>query len=110
MRRRFARPGDMRHRVAIRRMERTPDGGGGYTERWVDVDTVWAQVEPLQGREQIVAMQTGMQSPHRFTIGHRRDVTGANELLYEGRRFDIQSVVDTDGAGRELVILAVEVP
>lgn len=103
-------PGDLNRRVTIRRMDQVPDGGGGYTEEPVEVATVWAKVEPLRGREQILAMQTGMQRPHRFTIRYRDGITGAKDLLYGGARFDIQSVVDTDAAHRELVILAEEVP
>lgn len=103
-------PGDLNRRITIRRIERVREPGGGYSEQPVDVATVWAKVEPLRGREQIIAMQTGMQRPHRFTIRYRDGVTGAKDILYREHRYDIQSVVDTDAAHRELVILAEEVP
>lgn len=103
------RIGRMRSRVTFQAATRTPDGGGGYTETLADVATVWAHVEPLTGREQILAMQTEMERPHRITTRYREGITGATRLLYDGRTFDIKSVVDPDARHRELQIMAEEV-
>lgn len=88
---------------------RTPDGGGGYTEIPGELATVWASVEPLEGREQLIAMQTGIQRPHRFTMRYRSDLSPTAGLTYAGRRFDVKSVVDTEERHVELVILADEI-
>lgn len=101
--------GQLNRRVTIRTTVRTDEEGGGYTDTLRDDATVWAKVEPLQGDEQLAAMQTDMTAPHRFTIRHRRGVSGATELRYDGRRFNVRSVTDTNAAHRELVILADEV-
>jgi len=98
--------GEMQRRITIRSVTRTPDGGGGYTETPVDVATVWSKVEPLQGREQLEAMQTGMKQPHRFTIRYRNDVDGATQVLYDGHRYDVTSVIDVNAERREIQILA----
>lgn len=103
------RAGDLTRRITLRERVRTPVEGGGWEETVQDVATVWAAVEPLQGRQQLEAMQAGMTAPHRFTIRYRRGVTGATEIAYDGRRFDVTSVTDTDARRRELVILADEV-
>jgi SPP1 family predicted phage head-tail adaptor len=103
------RAGELTRRVAIREVTRTPDAGGGWSEEWATVATVWARVEPLQGDEQIQAMQTGMRAPYRFTIRYRDGLTGASELVYGGRRFNVTSVTDTNARHRELVVLADEV-
>lgn len=99
----------MRRIVTIRTNARTPDGMGGYTETPTDVDGIPARVEPLQGDEQLQAMQTGMVAPHRFTLRYRDDVQAATLLVYDSRTFDIKSVVDTEEKHRELIILADEV-
>lgn len=103
------RAGLLRHRVTIRTMQRTPDGMGGYTETPVDVATVHARVVPLDGREQLQAMQTGMVRPHRFEMRYRSDLTAMHEILFDGRRFDVKSVVDVEGMQRELHVLADEI-
>lgn len=103
------RTGKMRRQITIRTMTRTPDGMGGYTETPVDVPDIWSEVEPLEGREQLQAMQTGMQRPHRFTIRYRTGMTGAQTIIYATRTFDIKSVVDPEERHRELVIMSDEV-
>lgn len=100
----------MRRVVTIKNVAtRVPDGMGGYTETTTDVPDVWSEVEPLQGNEQLQAMQTGMQRPHRFTMRYRAGMSAATTLLYGTRTFDIKSVVDPEEKHRELVILADEV-
>ncbi len=99
----------MSRRISVRAVTRTPDGGGGYTTANTDVGPVWAHVEPLEGDEQIQAMQTGLQRPHRFTIRYQAGLTGASAIVYGSRVFDIKSVVDPDEKHRELVVLADEV-
>jgi SPP1 family predicted phage head-tail adaptor len=103
------RAGQKNRRVTLRSTVSTADEYGGSTETTGDVATVWAAVEPLEGNEQLQAMQTGMKVPHRFTISYRAGVTGATELLYGSRRFDVTSVVDPDERHRDLVILADEI-
>lgn len=95
-------------KVIVRAMVRVEDAYGGYTETAQDVATWWAKVEPLQGTEQVQAMQAGLRSPHRFTGHYRAGITGATELYYDGRRFDVNSVVDPGAKHRQLVILADE--
>lgn len=103
------RAGQMRRTVTIRTMTRTPDGMGGYTETPTDVTGIPARIDPLEGREQVEAMQTGMQRPHRFYLRYRDGMTGATQLVYDSRTFDIKSVVDPEEKHRELHILADEV-
>jgi SPP1 family predicted phage head-tail adaptor len=99
----------MRRVVTIRTNARTPDGMGGYTETPTDVTGIPARVEPLEGRELLMAQQTGMQRPHRFTMRYRTGMTGAKTLIYDGRTFDIKSVMDPEEKHRELVIMSDEV-
>lgn len=100
--------GEMQRRITIRSVTRVDDEYGGHTEQAVDVATVWAKVEPLEGNEQLRAMQAGMTRPHRFTIRYRTGITGATEVLYDSRRFNVTSVIDVDAGHREIAILADE--
>lgn len=103
------RTGLMRRVVTIRTNTNTPDGMGGYTETPTDVANIPARVEPLEGRELLLAQQTGMQRPHRFTLRYRTGMTGAKTLIYDTRTFDIKSVMDPEEKHRELIITADEV-
>lgn len=99
----------MRRVVTLRTVALTDNPMGGYTEANTDIENIPARVEPLEGRELIEAMQTGMQRPHRFTMRYRAGVTGTKTLIYDGRTFDIKSVMDPEEKHRELIITADEV-
>lgn len=101
--------GEFTRRIILRTLVRVEDEGGGWTETAVDVGPVPAKVEPLDGREQVEAMQAGMERPHRFMIRYREGLTGANEVVYMGRTFNVRSIVDPNEAHEDLVILADEV-
>lgn len=103
------RTGLMRRLITLRTVTLVPDGGGGSTETNVDVSDIPARVEPLEGTEQLDAMRVGMQRPHRFTIRYVTGMTGAKRIIYDGRTFDIKSVVDPEEKHRELQILTEEV-
>lgn len=103
-------PGRLRHRVSLQGVTRTDDGGGGYTEAWGDLATVWAAVEPLQGSEQIRAMQTEAAATHRVRMRYRAGVHAGQRVIHEGRGFEIVAPpVDPDERHVELVLLAREV-
>lgn len=101
--------GKMNRRITLRTNARTPDGMGGYTNTPTDAGPYWAHIEPLEGREMIEAMQTGMQRPHRITMRYRAGLIGSTLVIYEGRTFDVKSVVDPDEKHEQLVITADEV-
>lgn len=105
---RWTNPGEMNQEIELQAITRVRDTGGGHTKAPSTLATAWANVEPLQGREQLVAMQTGMTRPHRFTIPYVSGVTGATIVRHDGRSFDVKSVIDPEAAHRELVILADE--
>lgn len=102
------RAGTLRKLVTIQTITRADDGAGGFTETWTDTATVRAAVAPLEGREQLEAMQTGLRQPVRVRMRYRAGVTTAQRLVYEGRTLEIQSVVDPEERHRELVLLATE--
>lgn len=101
-------PGKLRHRVTLQTKTTTTDAGGGTTETWTDTATVWAAVEPLEGTERLRAMQVSPTLSHRIRMRYRADVTTAMQVVYNGRAFDITSVVDVSERHRELQMLAEE--
>lgn len=105
----MTRAGEFNRSITIRAATRVEDEYGGASETASDVATVRAKVRPLEGTEQLQAMQTGMSAPHEFTIRWRDDVTGATEVAYDGRTFNVTSVTDPDARHRELILLADEV-
>jgi SPP1 family predicted phage head-tail adaptor len=98
------RAGTLNRRVQLQRPVTDVDAEGRTGDVWTAVATVWATVEPLQGREALLAAQAQTTLTHRVRIRYRTGVTARMRLVYGARIFDIQSVIDTGEARRELVL------
>lgn len=44
-------PSDLRHRLTLEELVRVADEGGGFTEDWVTVATLSANLRPINGDE-----------------------------------------------------------
>lgn len=103
------RSGDLRHRITLQQKQLTKDQEGIATENWVDVATVWAAVEPLKGREYFQAAAVNAENTVRFRIRYRQGITSAMRVVYNGRVFNINSVIDVDERHREIQLMCQEV-
>lgn len=102
--------GGMRRRLELQQEVRTPDGGGGYTVNWSTVATVWAEVEPISGRERFEAMRLQGEVTHRIVVRHRRDLTPDHtwRLRLGSRSFNVRAVINQGERDRFLELLCQE--
>ncbi|HUS97217.1 MAG TPA: phage head closure protein [Hyphomicrobiaceae bacterium] len=88
--------GALRHRVRIEAAVRTAAPGGGATEAWQEVATVWGSLGPLRGGEPVAGDAIEARVLHDITMRYRPDVKAEMRLDIEGRLFDIKAVLDLD--------------
>jgi SPP1 family predicted phage head-tail adaptor len=100
--------GALRHRVTIEEKAAAPDGGGGVSESWSALATVWAAIETLEGAEVLRAEQIVGEARFRLRIRYRADITPAMRVRLGARTLGIESVADADGRGRFLTLTCVE--
>ena len=90
--------------------QRSPDGAGGYTETWVSLGILWAEVKPLSGRlkgsnlslqKYRIALRA---SPNGFASRPRPD----QRFRDNNRIYRIDAVAESDASGRYLTCFAVE--
>lgn len=93
---------DLRHRIAIERDVRTPDGGGGAEVTWAPVAQVWAAIWPRTASEQLELDRVAGVATHDIWIRFRPDVTPQMRITFGSRIFDIRGVLDMDGKRRWL--------
>jgi len=96
--------GKMNKRVLLQYRQDVTDAGGGRAITWVDKETVWAEVKPLRGEDQIHAMGLRYPITHRITIRYRSDVTPEWRIQYDSRSFNIHAKVDPDEDKRFLIL------
>ena len=86
-----------RNRVTVQSRSETSDSFGGQTVSWGTLATVWAEIEPLSGREVFANQALDSRVSSKMTIRYRsdlKDTSGAakNRISFDGRIFTIHYV------------------
>ncbi|HAD25887.1 MAG TPA: head-tail adaptor protein [Alphaproteobacteria bacterium] len=92
--------GDLRHRVTLQQVVDVADAGGGSTQSWQDVVTLWAEILPLSGGEDVRAMAVSSTQKYRLRLRYRADITPAQRFVRDAQILNIRAVRDRDGRGR----------
>lgn len=97
--------GRLDQRVTIERVTYTQDPMGGMTEEWAPLVTLWAAVEPLNGRELFAASTTLSETTTRVRIRYRPDLTVIDRINHNGTLYDITAIINPKSGDRELVLM-----
>nr|PZN87051.1 MAG: head-tail adaptor protein [Pseudomonadota bacterium] len=102
------RIGALRRRLRLEAPSYTSDEGGGAIVAWNPVTTLWAEVIPLSGGEELRA--DGLQSIAKYEvrIRYRADISPEMRFVFDGRVLEIQAVRDIEGRRRWLSCLCEE--
>ena len=102
----------LNRRLVLEARERVPDGAGGYSESWTALGSHWAEVTPYRGRAQehdtLPASVVPVRIVVRAVVPGRPGRPRAEQRFRDGSEvFRIDSVAESDPAGRYLVCQAV---
>ncbi len=105
----FPEAGRLNKRITIQEpVEGTTDSAGQPTVTWSDVDTVWAWVQPLTGKEGVEAQQKYGEVTHAVVIRYRSDVTTKCRIELGARTLEIKALLNTDEENKELRMVCLE--
>jgi len=104
---------NLTRRLLLEDPQRTPDGGGGFVEAWLELGALWGEVKPLTGRARV---QGGVDlSLQRYRITVRAAPVGSaqrprpDQRFRDGTRlFLIHAVAESDDGARYLTCFAQE--
>jgi len=96
----------MDQRIRLQQRVAGVDSLGQPSTTWQDVATLWAQAQPLRGREFWAAGQMQSEASVRFRVRWRSGVTTAMRVLWRDQAHDIVAVVDVGGGHHTLELLA----
>ncbi len=103
------RAGRLRHRVTIQSPVNAQDQYGAKTPyAWVDLDTVWASVEPLRGREYIDAEGEGAEVTTKIVIRYQDNVGPECRVIWDTRVFDVISAINVEERDRQIELMCRE--
>ncbi|TYK60166.1 phage head closure protein [Pseudomonas synxantha] len=75
------RAGPMRHRCALQKEVRTPNGSGGYIVAWTEIGKLWAEITLPTGRTAPVAEQLKVVVTAEIRVRPRADAIAGNRLV-----------------------------
>ena len=93
---------DFRHRVTLEERVSVADGGGGATESWNEVATLWAAINQKSGQEREGADRSSPLTRTEITIRYRDGVSTDMRFRQGSKTFNIRAVLDVDGRQRWL--------
>jgi SPP1 family predicted phage head-tail adaptor len=96
-------PSDLRHRLTLEQLSRVADEGGGFTESWVTVATLSADLRPISGDERFEADRLAGSITHEVVLRYRAGVVPAMRFRNGARIFEILSVIDVEERRRWLI-------
>jgi len=102
-------PGDLRHRITIQEEEvvGTDDDGFDITGL-VDVCKVWTAIKTIKGYEYVSAAATQHENTYRFIIRYRKGIDPRMIVNYQGRIFEIESILNDDELKKYITIIGKE--
>ena len=86
--------GAMRERVDILAQSQTVDDAGQITTTWTVGATTWARMRPLHARELQLAGRDEGTRAYKMTIRYRTDISTNSRVVWRGRNFDVQGLLD----------------
>ncbi len=105
------RAGQLRTWVTIESRSDTRAADGSLVEGWSAVDSTWASVVDLRGREYLAAQEAHADVTTRIWMRWRDDVTTTMRITTTNpdRTLEIEAVIDVDGRHRMLELMCREV-
>jgi SPP1 family predicted phage head-tail adaptor len=100
--------GQFRHRIKIQRYTAVQNSLGEEEKTWVDDCKIWASVEPLKGREFFKAQTINAEVTTKITIRYREGISSKMRVVFEGRNFDILSVMKVEERKKEIELMCKE--
>ncbi|MBD8153321.1 phage head closure protein [Pantoea agglomerans] len=103
------RAGKMKCRITFQVSENRRGEYGEVIRDWRDIDTVWAEIRAISGRELIASGALLSEATVRIWTRYRPDITTANRILYSlpnirGQVYGIVAVIpDIDHSRLEIL-------
>jgi SPP1 family predicted phage head-tail adaptor len=105
--------GQLKHRVRIQQPRAARDPLGAPIQSWIDVATVWADIQPLTGREAVIASRIASEIGHQITVRYQPVFDDPKQVasmraLYGDRVFAIHAALNDDEEDVAMVLLVSE--
>lgn len=105
--------GSLNRRIKFQRPATIKDTLGAPRRSWIDVATVWGEIQPLSGREAVIASRISAEISHQITVRYQSVFDDPQQMaqmraLYRSRVFNIHSALNEDEKRVQITLLVSE--
>lgn len=105
--------GMLTRRIKIQRPSTIKDSVGAPCRSWLDVATLWADIQPLSGKEAVIANRISAELSHQIIVRYQSLFDNPQQVaqmrvLYKARIFNIHSALNEDEKRTQIILLASE--
>jgi SPP1 family predicted phage head-tail adaptor len=106
-------PGLFKHRISFQSRDNDAKNENGFPlseqeNPYVNIVTVWAQNKTISGREYTQAATTQNERTVRWIIRYRKGLTEDMRVIYDGRTFEIDTILPDDEQKKTLTVVCKE--
>jgi SPP1 family predicted phage head-tail adaptor len=102
--------GTLNQRASVLARTTTPDGGGGFSESWNAIATLWTRIETLSGGDVFGPDAVESRVRHKITIRRNASVAAGQRIAIGARTFRIHAVLDEGPNAPLMTLLCEELP
>ena len=102
------RAGRLRHVITIEQSTKTDNTLGEPIETWATFKQVRAQITPINGKEYFAASQIQSTVSHKVKIRYTSGITTDMRINFNGRYFDIESIINFQERNKEIEMMVTE--
>ena len=97
--------GPLRYKVVVQRKSVSKDSLGAETITWTTYATVWAQVQPLRGREYIDLRAAQAEITTRIRMRYLSGLDTTMQIVFGSQTFAIVEIIDENSRNRMLEVM-----
>lgn len=102
--------GELDQRVSLQAASRAGDGGGGASLTWTEFASVWANVTPGTGTDELGPDRNESVTAYRVTLRRRTDVVAGQRVVTEALTLTIRNVLDNGPRAATMTLLCETLP
>lgn len=102
--------GQYRHKATIQSLTETAATGGGATATWATYATIRCAIVQGSGSERVEAAQVEASAGIEVRTRYQSGITTKMRVVWGDRTFEINSVENVNGLGREMRLSCTERP
>ncbi len=100
--------GKMRYRVKVERATNTRDAGGGLSQVFNSVATIYANIKPKSANSTYRQGILQEKVTHEITIRFMKNIDTNSRITYGNRSFAVNGIINVDERDRFLTLLCEE--